>query len=119
MLLGHGAFLRWAAVVVAFVLRGEARVLPPRDHGVGAVLAPVVRGDQNGVGVVRGGWFPVLPFGGGDVEVVVVGVVSGGGHDGLSLGFQFGGQCGEGGGAFAPVAQLLRDEQELVRVVHD
>ncbi|MDP9989398.1 hypothetical protein J2S98_004588 [Arthrobacter oryzae] len=86
---------------------------------MGPVLAPVVRGDQNGVGVVLGGRFPVLPFGGGDVEVVVVGVVSGILHDGRSLGFQIGDQRGEGGGAFAPVAQPLRDVQKLVRFVHD
>jgi hypothetical protein len=77
------------------------------------VLAPVVRADQDGVGVLLGGRFPVGPFGRGDVEVVVVGVVSGVLHDGLALGFQFGDQRGEGGGAFAPVAQLLGDVQEL------
>ncbi|MDT4878289.1 hypothetical protein FQZ97_1138790 [compost metagenome] len=83
------------------------------------MLAPVVSADHVRVGVLIGGRFTVCPVGRRDVQVLLIGVVPGVLDNGLALGFQFPGQGGEGGGAFAAVPQQLGDVKELVGFVHD
>jgi hypothetical protein len=109
LLLGHWAFLCLGSAVVAFVLRAEAQFLPVADDGLGMVLAPVVGADDVAVGVLVGGRFAVGAVGPVDVQVFLVGVVSGAFDQGLALGDQFFDQGRELGLGFPVVPELLGD----------
>lgn len=73
--------------------------------------------DHVGLGVVLSGRFAIGPVRGRDVQGVFVGVVARVLHDGISLAFEFGDQCGAGGGDVPLVPQALGDVQEHVRFV--
>jgi hypothetical protein len=83
------------------------------------VLAPVVGADDVGVGVLVGGRFTIGAVGRRDVQVLLVGVVSGVFDDGLALGDEFFNQGGELGLGFPVVAELLGDVVEVLRFVPD
>ena len=83
------------------------------------MLAAIVRLDVDGVSVFVCGRFPVCPFQGRDPEGFAVLPVPTFRDNNRSGRFQFGGECGQRGGAVALVAQLLGDVQEHVGFVHD
>ena len=83
------------------------------------MLPAIVRLDVDGVSVFVGGRFSVCPFQGCDPECFAVLPVPTFRDNNRSGRFQFGGECGQRGGAVALVAQLLGDVQEHVGFVHD